>query len=238
MANEIGFFLNLDQGSTTNERVVAVLSEIGYRCIEYDVGHLNPQTMSTAEMQDLARLTKDGGLKISEYVIQRDFVHFDAGVRAAELNTSPGRHGGLPLRSLPTPHTNRGHTVPDKIETNAHSICPILCVSDFDRAVDYFVNKLDFKLAWDWGTPPHFGCVRLDEVEIFLSLNNQGQPGSWIWITIENLDAYCERIRELGADIVSDPKDKPWGNREFTVRLPDEHTIRFGSESSDHTHDA
>ena len=85
MNNEIGFFLNLDQGSMTNEQVVAMLAELGYQCIEYSVRHLNPRTMSPAQMQDLVRLTEAGGLKISEWVVQREFVHFDAAVRAREI---------------------------------------------------------------------------------------------------------------------------------------------------------
>ncbi len=85
MNNETGFFLNLDQGSMTNEQVVDMLARTGYQCIEYSVRHLNPQEMSRAQMQDLVRLTRAGGLRISEWVVQREFVHFDEAVRAREI---------------------------------------------------------------------------------------------------------------------------------------------------------
>ena len=85
MNNEIGFFLNLDQGSMSNEQVVGMLAEVGYQCIEYSVRHLNPQTMSPTQMRDLVQMTEAGGLKISEWVVQREFVHFDSAVPAAPV---------------------------------------------------------------------------------------------------------------------------------------------------------
>ena len=83
MDNEIGFFLNLDQGDMTNGEVVGMLAEIGYDCIEYSLSHLDPRTMSPAEMDELVTMTEAGGLTISEYVVQREFVHHDVSVRAA-----------------------------------------------------------------------------------------------------------------------------------------------------------
>lgn len=85
MNNEIGFFLNLDQGAMSDEQVVAMLARNGYQCIEYSLRHLHPQQMSRARMQELVRLTEAGGLRISEWVVQREFVHFDNGVRAREI---------------------------------------------------------------------------------------------------------------------------------------------------------
>ena len=85
MNNPVGFFLNLDQGSLSNEQVVAMLAEVGYDCIEYGMTHLNPQTMSGQQMRDLVGLTEAGGLKVSEWVVQRELVHRDDSVREKEL---------------------------------------------------------------------------------------------------------------------------------------------------------
>ena len=40
MNNKVGFFLNLDQGSLTNQQVVEMLAEVGYDCIEYGMRDL------------------------------------------------------------------------------------------------------------------------------------------------------------------------------------------------------
>ena len=84
MNNDTGFFLNLDQGSMTNEEVVSMLAEVGYQCIEYGMSHLNPRTQTPAQMRELVQQTSAAGLKISEYVVQRELVHFDSAVRNKE----------------------------------------------------------------------------------------------------------------------------------------------------------
>ena len=85
MNNKVGFFLNLDQGAMSNEQVVQMLAEIGYQCIEYSIRHLNPQAMSPAQLQQLVSMTTSNGLTISEWVVQREFVHFDESVRRKEI---------------------------------------------------------------------------------------------------------------------------------------------------------
>ncbi len=109
----------------------------------------------------------------------------------------------------------------------AGSLTPILCVRDFQEAVDYYTNKLRFKVLWEWGDPPGFGCVRLGKVEIFFCLNGQGSPGTWMSIFMDDVDGYCHQITALGAEVVYGPQDEPWGCREIHVRDPNGHVIRF-----------
>jgi catechol 2,3-dioxygenase-like lactoylglutathione lyase family enzyme len=107
-------------------------------------------------------------------------------------------------------------------------LTPILCVSDFQKSVDYYVDKLGFKKLWDWGTPPSFGCVERGGICLFLCLNGQGQPGMWISLFVQNVDEIHGELKKRGADVVSEPKDEPWGMREFHVKDPDGHTFRIG----------
>ena len=85
MDNRVGFFLNLDQGDLSDEQVVQMLSATGYECIEYGLEHLNPRTKSPSQMRALVDTTEANGLSVSEWVIQREFVHFDEAVRRDEL---------------------------------------------------------------------------------------------------------------------------------------------------------
>jgi len=109
----------------------------------------------------------------------------------------------------------------------AHSLVPILSVQDFREATDYYTKKLFFDLRWEWDKPPTFGCVGLGSVEIFLCQGAQGQPGMWMSVFMDDLDRYYERIRKAGAEIISSPKNYPWGCREMNVRDPNQHVIRF-----------
>jgi hypothetical protein len=54
------------------------------------------------------------------------------------------------------------------------------------------VNKLRFTKKWDWGTPPTFVCVGRGNVEIFFCEGRQGQPGMWMSVFMDNVDALFE----------------------------------------------
>lgn len=110
---------------------------------------------------------------------------------------------------------------------SAHCLTPILYVRDFRETVDYYTKVLLFDLRWEWDKPPTFGCVALGSVEIFLCLKSQGNPGMWLSIFMDDVDGYFEQIRKKGADVLSRPKNYPWGCREFQVRDPNDHIIRF-----------
>ena len=107
-------------------------------------------------------------------------------------------------------------------------ITPILYASDFGRSVAYFVDKLGFGKLWDWGSPPDFGAVGRDQVEIFLCQGGQGAPGTWMSVFVEDVDALYEEFKAKGAVIHAAPENKPWGVREMHVECPDGHVLRFG----------
>jgi predicted enzyme related to lactoylglutathione lyase len=94
---------------------------------------------------------------------------------------------------------------------SAQCLTPILCVRDFREAKRYYTKKLFFDLLWEWDKPPSFGSVRLGNVEIFFCLQGQGQPGMWMSIFMDDVDDYFERISKAGAEVISGPKDYPWG---------------------------
>jgi predicted enzyme related to lactoylglutathione lyase len=101
-------------------------------------------------------------------------------------------------------------------------------VRDFADAMRYYTKKLLFERLWNWGDPPSFGAVRLGKVDVFFCLQDQGRPGTWLCIFIEDLDDYYKRIKRRGADVIKPPTDEPWGMREMHVRDPNQHVIRFG----------
>jgi len=93
----------------------------------------------------------------------------------------------------------------------------------------YYTEKLGFRKAWEYGEPPSFGCVKRDSIELFLCLNEQGQPGMWISFFVLNVDLLHQELQKRGAKIVRAPVDEPWGMREFLVEDLDGHTFRIGS---------
>lgn len=108
------------------------------------------------------------------------------------------------------------------------SIVPILYSNDVKRSIKYYMEQLAFDEKWEWDNHPTFGGVSKDCVRIFFCLKDQGNPGTWVAINMQNVDEYYEIIKARGAKILSAPADKEWYMREMLVEDPDGHIIRFG----------
>jgi uncharacterized glyoxalase superfamily protein PhnB len=111
-------------------------------------------------------------------------------------------------------------------------VVPILRVKNFAAAMEYYLTKLGFQKKWDWGTPPTFGCVTRGKVNIFLCEGAQGQPGMWMSIFLENVDALHEEYQKSGAIILMAPANMPWGTREMNMVDLDGHHFRMGSDAT------
>lgn len=104
---------------------------------------------------------------------------------------------------------------------------PILRVADMAVNVRYYVNVLGFANA-SWGTDD-FTSVNRDAAGIYLCRGGQGQPGTWVWIGIDDVAELYEEYLASGALIQRPPENFSWGY-EMKVRDPDGHILRFGSE--------
>lgn len=109
---------------------------------------------------------------------------------------------------------------------------PILYSSDVNRSLTYYTEQLKFENKWAWDEEPSFGGVHMDDVEIFFCKDNQGHPGTWISVIVDDVDEYYEHIKDCGAKILSTPDTKEWNMREMLVEDPDGHIIRFGHNTS------
>lgn len=105
---------------------------------------------------------------------------------------------------------------------------PILYSTDVKRSLKYYTEVLAFDDSWEWGEPTDFGGIVRDGVEIFFCLNDQGHPGTWVTIIVDDVDAYYQIIKPKGALIMAPPDNKPWNMREMLVKDPDGHILRFG----------
>ncbi len=117
-------------------------------------------------------------------------------------------------------------------------IIPILNVKNLAASMDYYVNVLGFRKEWDWGDPPDVGSVARDGYSIMLVEDEQGHPGTWLWMGVEEADSYYEEYKASRAKIREHPINYPWAY-EFRVEDLDGHVIRIGSgpkEDGSHNH--
>jgi uncharacterized glyoxalase superfamily protein PhnB len=57
--------------------------------------------------------------------------------------------------------------------------------------------------------------------------NALGRATAGVHVTVDDVDAHCERARAAGATIESEPEDKPYGARMYGVRDPSGHQWWF-----------
>lgn len=64
---------------------------------------------------------------------------------------------------------------------------------------------------------------------IMLCEGDQGNPGTWVWIGVNDAQALFEEYRAKGASIRLPPTNYYWA-LEMRIEDPDGHVLRFGSE--------
>jgi catechol 2,3-dioxygenase-like lactoylglutathione lyase family enzyme len=116
---------------------------------------------------------------------------------------------------------------PNETSTPAfEGVTPILRVQNLPASVDYYLQRLGFKLDWDG---PHFASVSRGRCHIFLSQGDQGHPGSWVWIGVEDADALFAEYKANGAKLRHPPTNYQWAY-EMQVEDFDGNILRLGSE--------
>jgi catechol 2,3-dioxygenase-like lactoylglutathione lyase family enzyme len=105
-------------------------------------------------------------------------------------------------------------------------VTPVLRVANLAASVNYYLGVLGFKLDWD---NPYFASVSRGKCHIFLSEGDQGHPGAWVWIGVEDAAALLKEYRNTGAKIRHELTNYPWAY-EMQVEDIDGNVLRMGSE--------
>jgi uncharacterized glyoxalase superfamily protein PhnB len=124
-------------------------------------------------------------------------------------------------------------------------IIPLLACSDISAEHDFLVGVLGFTSAGlerlASGAVVH-GEVRAGDRRIWLHLTDQparletpstlGAAGGGLVIHVEDVDAHFAKVKASGAEILSEPTDKRYGQREYGVRDPDGHNWWFATPTA------
>lgn len=109
------------------------------------------------------------------------------------------------------------------------AVCPILRVRSVEASIEYYVHRLGFKIDW---RGPIFASVSRGKCHIFLSQGDQGHPGSWVWIGVDDAEALFNEYRASGAKVRHPPTNYEWAY-EMQVEDLDGNILRLGSEQKD-----
>jgi catechol 2,3-dioxygenase-like lactoylglutathione lyase family enzyme len=110
--------------------------------------------------------------------------------------------------------------------TYFENVSPILRVADVEASIKYYVEVLGFKVNWH---VPGFASVGRGRCGIMLCENEQGNPGTWVWIGVGDADLLYQEYLASGAKIRHPPNNYPWAY-ELQVRDLDGNVLRLGSD--------
>jgi predicted enzyme related to lactoylglutathione lyase len=113
------------------------------------------------------------------------------------------------------------------VMTVIECLVPILRVADLAVSRRYYLDILGFTVDWDAG---RMISVSRDGNPIMICEGAQGQPGTWLWVGVEDAEALFAEVSERGACVRSPPQNFYWAY-EFQIEDPDGHVLRFGSEA-------
>jgi catechol 2,3-dioxygenase-like lactoylglutathione lyase family enzyme len=112
----------------------------------------------------------------------------------------------------------------------------VLAVNNLARSADFYKDKLGFKTLWEDGGW-HF-LIR-DNIKIMIGECPDDKPAYetgchsyFAYLEVSNINQLYQEFEENKVEILSGIQDKPWGQREFSVRTIDGHRITFGEEIS------
>ena len=116
-----------------------------------------------------------------------------------------------------------------------HAI-PVIRVTSSSRAQDFYCASLGFELRFAYRLdeasedPCYLGLVREGAALHVSSFSGDGNPGSAVYVVVDDVDALAAQLRERGVEIALEPTDQSWGNREMYVEDPDGNSVRFVQE--------
>ena len=111
--------------------------------------------------------------------------------------------------------------------TSAATVMP---VNDVDASIRFYVDVLGFSEQFKFG---NYAGVEREGCLIHLSQignPNTAAPGCGaVYIFCDDVDAIHQQIVQRGASVEGEPKDYPYGMRDFVACDPDGNKLSFGA---------
>jgi catechol 2,3-dioxygenase-like lactoylglutathione lyase family enzyme len=119
--------------------------------------------------------------------------------------------------------------------SKVHQITPMLHVPSLEKALHLLCDTLAFEVKY---REPGYAYLELQDSGLRVleepgrSTTPDGKARMTVYVDVSDVDQLYELLRfkldKLEKGMVEAPRDKPWRQREFMVKLPDGDWIAFG----------
>lgn len=109
-------------------------------------------------------------------------------------------------------------------------VTAILGTRDIEKAIEFYVGRLGFVLAFrDGAEPTNYAGVKRDVVEVHLQWQNEHEMSTTrLRLEVDDPDALFAEFRSR--QLISEEaqvRNTPWGTREFAIYDPDRNALTF-----------
>ena len=112
----------------------------------------------------------------------------------------------------------------------------VLAVRNLETSAAFYKEVLgcrdvgpDSSSGWNFLSRDGF-TVMLGECPDVTPASEIGDHSYVAYVVVDDVDVLHQEIGRRGGERLSEPVTQPWGMREFGIRTPDGHRIRFGQD--------
>jgi catechol 2,3-dioxygenase-like lactoylglutathione lyase family enzyme len=118
---------------------------------------------------------------------------------------------------------------PEKEAIAFEGVNPILRVDNLEASIDYYTRVLGFHVNW---RTTFIASVKRGRCDLFLSQDDQGHAGAWVWIGVGDVETLFAEYIANGAKVRHSPTNYPWAC-EMQIEDLDGNVLRMGSDSKE-----
>jgi uncharacterized glyoxalase superfamily protein PhnB len=115
----------------------------------------------------------------------------------------------------------------------SNRIIPVLSYHDVDAATLWIVKTLGFKIRWKAGS--HRAQLSIYNSTIAITEVKQAftSDGISIMIQVDDVTAHYQQAKNAGAKIITELRDYPYGERQYSLEDPQGHAWTFSQSIQD-----
>lgn len=117
-------------------------------------------------------------------------------------------------------------------QENFSHAATVLAVNNVSKSIEFYTEKLGFRLSFSWSDPPTYAVLVRGGVSIHLTERADDLIPSTehcvLYIFVFDVEAVYQQCVADGVEIINIPQERDYQMKDFDIRDPDGYIISFG----------